>query len=226
VRRVLLMGAVAAFGWATAVNAATTIVPATANIFQAGQSTPYPTNDNFSSFPFTNYNPAVGGLGEGSLPPSISVFGGETLDLSATGTVSCCVGGSPSNGPEGGGVGGSTDITPYVATWHVGAFTSPTQLALLGVFGGPTLTTPWSAFTIGASRSVVVPTGATTLYFGLADADNFRAPSGWYNDNTGAFTVTDVPETSTWAMMALGFAGLGYAAFRRGVKGRLTGAAI
>jgi len=29
-----------------------------------------------------------------------------------------------------------------------------------------------------------------------------------------------VPETSTWAMMGLGFAGLGYAAFRRNTKGR------
>jgi hypothetical protein len=31
---------------------------------------------------------------------------------------------------------------------------------------------------------------------------------------------TPVPEASTWAMMALGFAGLGYAAFRRNTKGR------
>ena len=29
-----------------------------------------------------------------------------------------------------------------------------------------------------------------------------------------------VPEPSTWAMMALGFAGLGYAAFRRNSKDR------
>jgi PEP-CTERM motif len=29
-----------------------------------------------------------------------------------------------------------------------------------------------------------------------------------------------IPEPSTWAMMALGFAGLGYAAFRRNSKGR------
>ncbi|HEY1864409.1 MAG TPA: PEP-CTERM sorting domain-containing protein, partial [Roseiarcus sp.] len=33
-----------------------------------------------------------------------------------------------------------------------------------------------------------------------------------------AFSLTGlvVPEASTWAMMLLGFAGLGYAAFRRG----------
>jgi PEP-CTERM motif len=33
--------------------------------------------------------------------------------------------------------------------------------------------------------------------------------------------ATGVPEPSTWAMMALGFAGLGYAAFRRNTKGRV-----
>ena len=31
---------------------------------------------------------------------------------------------------------------------------------------------------------------------------------------------SSVPEPSTWAMMALGFAGLGYAAFRRSAKAR------
>jgi hypothetical protein len=33
-------------------------------------------------------------------------------------------------------------------------------------------------------------------------------------------TVTGIPEPPAWAMMALGFAGLGYAAFRRSGKGR------
>ena len=33
-------------------------------------------------------------------------------------------------------------------------------------------------------------------------------------------TAAGTPEPSTWAMMALGFAGLGYAAFRRNTKGR------
>jgi hypothetical protein len=57
----------------------------------------------------------------------------------------------------------------------------------------------------------------------------------------GAFTTADfsssanafefslgsaIPEPSTWAMMALGFAGLGYAAFRRNSKGQTTVGAI
>ncbi len=39
--------------------------------------------------------------------------------------------------------------------------------------------------------------------------------------NAFEFTLgSGVPEPSTWAMMALGFVGLGYAAFRRNTKGR------
>jgi hypothetical protein len=38
--------------------------------------------------------------------------------------------------------------------------------------------------------------------------------------NAFEFALASVPEPSTWAMMALGFAGLGYAAFRRNTKGR------
>jgi hypothetical protein len=38
--------------------------------------------------------------------------------------------------------------------------------------------------------------------------------------NAFEFSLASVPEPSTWAMMALGFAGLGYAAFRRNSNGR------
>jgi PEP-CTERM motif len=42
----------------------------------------------------------------------------------------------------------------------------------------------------------------------------------------GTVTTSGVPEPSTWAMMALGFIGLGYAAFRRNAKGRAAAVAI
>jgi PEP-CTERM motif len=59
-----------------------------------------------------------------------------------------------------------------------------------------------------------------------------RGPGGdWdYNDDAFIFTgvtpsvASGVPEPSTWAMMFLGFAGLGYAAFRRSTgKSQLEG---
>jgi hypothetical protein len=82
--------------------------------------------------------------------------------------VSCCLGGSPTNGPNGGRLGGGTSISGYM---DVGAFVSSTQMALVGTFGSPSLSTPWSVFTIGSlNDGVVVPVGATTLSLGFTDA--------------------------------------------------------
>jgi hypothetical protein len=214
---ILLATALGSLALATAANAGTITVSSMSNVFLAGLSTVPPNTTS----PL-NFNPAVGppvGSGEGVLPVSLSVFGGEMLHLTATGTVSCCLGGSPSNGPDGGGLGGATDITP-LAGMNVGEFVSGTQMALVGVFGGPGLTTQWSVFTIGSNWSGRVPTGATSLYLGIADALGFNGPVGWYNDNTGSFTVT-VPEASTWAMLLAGFAGLGFAGYRGSRKARI-----
>lgn len=175
-------------------------VDAKDDIFLAGQSS-VPTN-----FPF---NSSTGGLGAGMLPAAFGVSAGESLDITATGTVSCCYGGSPTNGPNGGGLGGSAAISGY---GNVGPFNNPVQFPLVGVFGGPALTTPWSIFVIGSSDpNVVVPVGATTLYLGLPDALGFNNPPGYYNDNTGSFSVsiTAVPEPVTWALMLMGVGMIG-----------------
>jgi hypothetical protein len=185
---------------AVCAQAATVTVDAKDDIFLAGQSS-VP-----SGFPF---NSGASGEGAGLLPVAIGVHAGETLGFTATGTVSCCLGGSPTNGPDGGGLGGSADITGY---GNVDAFINPVQFPLVGVFGGPSLSTPWSIFVIGSSDSgVVVPVGATTLYLGLPDALGFNNPPGYYNDNTGSFLVniTGVPEPATWAMMLLGIGMVG-----------------
>ena len=49
----------------------------------------------------------------------------------------------------------------------------------------------------------------TTLQFTLTAASN--APNDFA---IGTVALSSVPEPSTWAMMMLGFAGLGFAAFR------------
>jgi hypothetical protein len=189
--------------------AATTItVEATADIFLAGQTsipTTFPYNSDVPGYPGSGY-----GYGAGILPPSIAVTAGEVLNFSATGTVSCCYGGSPTNGPNGGGLGGSADINGY---GNVGPFINPVQFPLVGVFN---VGSPWSIIVIGSSDTVVVPIGATSLYLGLPDALGFDNPPGYYNDNTGSFTVnvTATPLPPTWTMLIAGFAGLGFFAYR------------
>jgi hypothetical protein len=72
--------------------------------------------------------------------------------------------------------------------------------------------------------TIVAPTGAVALRLGFND-DIF-----W--DNTGALrvsvdgstVVSAVPEPSTWAMMIVGFAGIGFMVYRRTAKPALLGA--
>jgi PEP-CTERM motif len=55
----------------------------------------------------------------------------------------------------------------------------------------------------------------------ITGLDVFTTASFSSTANAFEFSLgSGVPEPSTWAMMALGFAGLGYAAFRRNSKGR------
>ena len=55
----------------------------------------------------------------------------------------------------------------------------------------------------------------------VKDQSDFAGSAGSADSSIlgNAFSVTAVPEPSTWAMMLLGFVGLGYAAFRRRSKG-------
>jgi hypothetical protein len=64
--------------------------------------------------------------------------------------------------------------------------------------------------------------GANTSVFDLSFTQ--AGGTGRLISASGTYEVTTstVPETSTWAMMVLGFVGLGYAAFRKGAKGKLA----
>jgi hypothetical protein len=68
----------------------------------------------------------------------------------------------------------------------------------------------------------VVSSGAQNVFFGWPDCTGLPSnTTGCAITNLGAFRPADsnhldftvVPETSTWVMMALGFAGLGLAGF-------------
>jgi hypothetical protein len=75
----------------------------------------------------------------------------------------------------------------------------------------------------GVSLSLAAP-GSTSAIFSaigslsvIKDQSDF-AGSAWSADSSilgNAFSVKGVPEPSTWAMMLLGFVGLGYAGLRR-----------
>jgi hypothetical protein len=84
--------------------------------------------------------------------------------------------------------------------------------------------------TLADFEKSTLPPGSVSVVFA---ADVFSSNLGGFtgNGNTGPIgggltpipTLTSsVPEPSTWAMMCLGFAGLGYAGYRRTRKGRIS----
>jgi hypothetical protein len=56
----------------------------------------------------------------------------------------------------------------------------------------------------------------------IAGLSPFTSVTFTTTENAFEFSILPVPEPSTWAMMVLGFAGLGYAAFRRNSKDRVA----
>src|SRR3984957_4303586 len=121
--------------------------------------------------------------------------------------------------------------------------TTPTSLAdvalTFDVSGAPSLTDAFAVFagtatgtgtddlsevlSNGVSLTLNAP-GATSAAFSpigslsvVKDQSDFAGSGGSADSSIigNAFSVTAVPEASTWAMMLLGFAGLGYAGYRR-----------
>ncbi|MBN8991649.1 MAG: hypothetical protein J0H42_25710 [Rhizobiales bacterium] len=84
---------------------------------------------------------------------------------------------------------------------------NPAQDAFLFIPGGVVPAYNSShVYSFDLDTGSVVP---TQLHFGVSD--------GNFTDNSGAFTitVTAVPELSTWAMLILGFAGVGFMTYHR-----------
>jgi hypothetical protein len=80
----------------------------------------------------------------------------------------------------------------------------------------------------GTTQAFIAPSGTGALYLGISDACRYNGGPSCYGDNYGNFSVTatsSVPEPATWAMMLLGFGGLGFVGYRRALKGAATLAA-
>ncbi len=180
----------AALAIGTSANAATFTVFATDNIFAAGNAVA----------PILPH-------GGGTLPSFINVSAGQTVKVTATGSIDCCSG-SSYNGPA--GRGGISNITNTLGN-GIGNYSGAT-FALAGVFTGGASSIP---FTVGVGGNFLVPTGATKFYFGIPDAFGFNGDVDYYFDNNGSFSVTtSVPEPASWALMIVGF-GLVGATMRR-----------
>jgi hypothetical protein len=109
-----------------------------------------------------------------------------------------------------------------------GSYTDPTAFGT-GTYaiGGGVIDATYNTETVSDQVFLTYPTGGGVLFngpFGNSSVDSYFSPTcggevcGFPLSGTvsSAPTVTTgVPEPSTWAMMGLGFAGLGFMAYRR-----------
>lgn len=193
-------------------------VPATANIFSAGLSSPI----------------APGGDGAGTLPISVPVYSnqGNGFQFQASGSISYYYD-QFFNGPDGATV--SMNINSYGG---ISGYFGP-ALALVGVFltdAAPQAPAPsildfstsglgrnfpaispqiGQLFFIGDGQTdgeliqtIVIPTGATRLFLGVPDCLNGIGDPGYYGDNQGSLSVAvnQVPEPASVALIELGVA--------------------
>jgi hypothetical protein len=219
-------------------HAATIAVPSTSNIFGAGHSGAAATPSPGGPSP----GPAPDG---GTAPPSVSIAGISTVGFAASGTVDFG-GGTGGHAPDGYPTS-SYDFSSYNG---IAGYFGNTGTALYGVFTGavepadpapaklnfdgntsfaslsPALNQIFfigdgkTGTGAGATQQFAVPSGATTLYLGLADGYPVGPGGsylvGGYNDNTGSFLVdVIVPEPSSIALSAFALIGLASAAWRR-----------
>ena len=94
---------------------------------------------------------------------------------------------------------------------------------LVGAFADNTGKIVGTPFVIGLGTTVYAPIGATHLYLGLNDddfSDNTETPGGLRVSIESLPTAEvppapAIPEPSTWAMLLIGFAGVGHMTYRR-----------
>jgi hypothetical protein len=194
---------------------------------------------------------ATGGVANGTTADTTFTYTGELENFfpnyPSYGPASTFSGGTVSNPPPPGiiqlyGGNGDAAVTdtitfakavtnPVFAIWSLGQgtinasfdFNRPFTIQSGGPsneYGGSSITTTSPGNDVFGSEG-----NGTIQFIGTFDSISWTNPiaENWYGFTVG--TVAPVPEPSTWAMLLLGFAGLGYMAYRRNTKAALGAAA-
>jgi hypothetical protein len=128
---------------------------------------------------------------------------------------------------HGGGTELATFATPQTSfSFYWGSIDGKSTNSLSITVDGYTLT-GGDLVALGATANGSQSSPSSNQLVTISGLGEFSTISFHSNLNSFEFSLpTAVPEPATWAMMALGFAGLGYAAFRRNSKGQIAVGAI
>ena len=119
-------------------------------------------------------------------------------------------------------------MNPVFAIWSLGQGSIDASFVFnqtpTFVAGGPSLEYSGSAISVAANTVSGREGNGTVEFFGTFTSLSWTNPvnENWYGFDVGFTSVAAVPEPSTWAMMILGFCGLGFMAHRK----RKTGLAL
>lgn len=151
-------------------------------------------------------------------PTSGAVFSAGTNLTNVYLTPSGTVGNYLAAGPNGGGIAGPVTL----------AFTNPSVTALSFLWGSPdsfnglTITTTTGTYTfdtgllgLDGSGNNADTTDVEFIAQAGSDITSVTFSSGQDAFEASNFAVSGVPEPATWAMMVLGFLGVGFVAYRR-----------
>lgn len=137
-----------------------------------------------------------------------SCNGGGPLSFNPDGTVA-----TPAQAPYAAFNSGPKDYDPSQSTSAYGFYSAG---VFFGALYGSFTATPTSAdlFLIGYGTTIAAGS-ARTLYGVVNDSNYSDNPASAFNATLDRVDVAGVPEPATWAMMLLGFGGVGYALRRR-----------
>jgi hypothetical protein len=192
--KLLIGAAFATFAFAGAANATITITPAT------GIDTPFDNNDLGSTSGATTEN--------GLTTWSISGSGPSVLVDTSVDSHYKQPGADPNHYVYATSEGGGNDVTIW--------YTHPVYSFDI-LWGTPD---SYNLITLGNGEQISGDSIPGAGWYLIQDSNPFTS---WTASSSGVafeFDLNNVPEPSTWAMMGLGFAALGFAAFRRSNKDR------
>ncbi|MDE2378380.1 PEPxxWA-CTERM sorting domain-containing protein [Bradyrhizobium sp.] len=112
-------------------------------------------------------------------------------------------------------------VNPVFAIWSLGQGRLPTSFVFTQtptfVAGGPSNEYSGQAITVSGNTVGGVEGNGTVEFLGTFNSLSWSNPQPeyWYGFNVGYTSIAPVPEPATWAMMILGFVGLGYLGYRR-----------